>query len=270
MGKVFFLLMAMFCVACEDNSNIIINKNVRLSDVSIECINETIVSDSTSNSQPYTKHTYLCKGVIGGFRGICYIRIVHDNIKVCNDQELIVADEEIPFEFVFAPEQQHLDNPNNNFMINVYDNDSTLLCKTTVVVTKHAEKIPEESTEQPYAEYSLSGSSCEWNFAKEDGDIIVVNSFEELGKYIVCEGECTPPSIDFEKHSLVIAHGGCTNGIHQVGVTKFVKLTDTKYGLYIDIVVGWTDAPELWTYAIITDKINEQNIVELFVNIESI
>lgn len=266
MKQLIIFLMAISLLACEDDSDINI-KNIKLSDVTIECINETIVNNSTSS---FTRHTYLCRGFIDGFRGDCNIRITHNNNKVCNDHVLTVAGKEIPFEFTFTPEEQHFDNPNNNFWVHVYDNDSTLLCKTTVVVTKHAEVIPENSAELSYAEYSLSGLSCEWNFAKEDGDIIVVNSFEELGKYIVCEGECTPPSIDFEKHSLVIAHGGCTNGIHQVGVTKFVKLTDTKYGLYIDIVVGWTDAPELWTYAIITDKINEQNIVELFVNIESI
>ena len=127
---------------------------------------------------------------------------------------------------------------------------------------------PEE--EVSYTEYSLSGTSCEWNFTKEDSDIIVVNSREELEKYIVCDGECTAPSVDFEKHSLVIAHGGCTNGIHQIGVSKFVKFADEKYGLYIDIVMGWTDAPELWTKAIITDKICGQNSVELFVDIESL
>ena len=124
--------------------------------------------------------------------------------------------------------------------------------------------------EVSYTEYSLSGTSCEWNFTKEDSDIIVVNSREELEKYIVCDGECAAPSVDFEKHSLVIAHGGCTNGIHQIGVSKFVKFADEKYGLYIDIVMGWTDAPELWTYAIITDKLSGQNSVELFVDIESL
>ena len=46
-------------------------------------------------------------------------------------------------------------------------------------------KIPESPVELPYAEYSLSGTSCEWNFTKEDSDIIVVNSREELEKYIV-------------------------------------------------------------------------------------
>lgn len=127
-----------------------------------------------------------------------------------------------------------------------------------------------DTTEVSYTEYSLSGTSCEWNFTKEDSDIIVVNSREELEKYIVCDGECTAPSVDFENHSLVIAHGGCTNGIHQIGVSKFVKFADEKYGLYIDIVMGWTDAPELWTYAIITDKLSGQNSVELFVDIESL
>jgi hypothetical protein len=44
----------------------------------------------------------------------------------------------MPFEFTFAPEWKYLDEPYLNFIIEVYDEDSdTLLCKTTVVVTKH-------------------------------------------------------------------------------------------------------------------------------------
>lgn len=269
MKKFFILLMAMFCIACDNDSNFINNKDVRLLDVSIECINETIISNNTNNSQSYTRHTYLCKGIIDGFRGDCYIRITRDNNIVSNDYELTVAGKEIPFEFTFITEEQYPDNPNINFGLNVYDSDSTLICATTAAVTKHAETISESPVELPYAEYSLSGTSCEWNFTKEDSDIIVVNSREELEKYIVCNGECTAPSVDFEKHSLVIAHGGCTNGIEKISVAKFVKFADEKYGLYIDIVMGWTDAPELWTYAIITDKICGQNSVELFVDIES-
>lgn len=257
--------MAMSFLSCEDDSNIN-NKDVNLSDVTIECINETIINDNTSS---FTEHTYLCKGIIDGFRGDCYIRITHNNNKVCKDHELTVASKQIPFEFTFTHEEQHLDNPNINFWVNVYDNDSTLLCKTTIAVTKHAEKIPDNSIEQLYTEYSLSGTSCEWSFSKGDSDIIVVNSREELEKYIVCESDCTPPNVDFEKYSLIIAHGGCTNGISKISVARFVRLTNTKYGLYIDILLSWTDVPELWTCAIITDKISAQNHVELVVDIES-
>ena len=124
-----------------------------------------------------------------------------------------------------------------------------------------------DTTEVSYTEYSLSGTSCEWNFTKEDSDIIVVNSREELEKYIVCDGECTAPSVDFEKHSLVIAHGGCTNGIHQIGVSKFVKFADEKYGLYIDIVMGWTDAPELWTKALLVEKWDKLYTINLNVDV---
>ena len=129
MKQLIIFLMAISLLACEDDSDINI-KNIKLSDVTIECINETIVNNSTSS---FTRHTYLCRGFIDGFRGDCNIRITHNNNKVCNDHVLTVAGKEIPFEFTFTPEEQHFDNPNNNFWVHVYDNDSTLLCKTTVV-----------------------------------------------------------------------------------------------------------------------------------------
>lgn len=168
-------------------------------------------------------------------------------------------------------------NEGNTLVVTVDPNDSAEPREATIGLTvgdafvdvKIYQAGKQTADDVPYMEYSLAGTQCEWSFTKEDSDIIVVNSREELEKYIVCDGECTAPSVDFEKHSLVIAHGGCTNGIHQIGVSKFVKFADEKYGLYIDIVMGWTDAPELWTYAIITDKLSGQNSVELFVDIES-
>lgn len=135
---IFCLMATVLFVACDVDLEVN-TKNVKLTDITIECINETTISNNTSSNEPFTKHTYLCKGLVGGFTGDCYIVVMHDNFIVHNNHHLTIAGETIPFEFTFAPEWGYLDQPNNNFIVMVCDTKGDTLCKTTVVVTKHPE-----------------------------------------------------------------------------------------------------------------------------------
>lgn len=122
-------------------------KDVMLSNISIECIDETTISNNTSGNIPFTKHTYICRGSICGYDGVCYIRVLHNSFIVHNNHELIIAGDVMPFEFTFAPEWEYLDELYLNFTIEVYDEDcDTLLCKTTVVATKHPDAPAAEPT----------------------------------------------------------------------------------------------------------------------------
>lgn len=83
-----------------------------------------------------------------------------------------------------------------------------------------------------YTEYTLN--TCEWDFSwgsvKEEGDVIVVNSDKELSNLIthfVCEEDCGYSGVDFTKHSLVVAYGGCRNGISSINITNFVQTSAT-------------------------------------------
>lgn len=133
-------LMALMIVGCE--VDIDAGKNdVTLSNLTIECIQENTISNNTSANGSFTKHTYLCRGEISDYNGVCYIVVMHDNFILHNNHKLFVAGNKMPFEFTFAPEWQYLDVKNNNFKVFVDDSKGNTLCMTTVVVTKHAEKV---------------------------------------------------------------------------------------------------------------------------------
>ena len=132
-------LMALMFVGC-DSEVLTNNKSVTLSNLSIECIKEETISNNTSANGSFTKHTYLCRGEISNYRGVCYIDVMHQNFIVHHNHELLVSGEKMPFEFTFAPEWGYLDAKHNNFIVLVKDADENPLCKTTVVVTTHPER----------------------------------------------------------------------------------------------------------------------------------
>ena len=124
-----------------------------------------------------------------------------------------------------------------------------------------------------YTEYTLN--TCEWNFSwgsvKEEGYVIVVNGDEELSNlitHLVCEEGCSYPSVDFTKHSLVIAYGGCINGISNINITNFVQTSATELALHIAISTNMTDEAPVWTKALIVDKLSEQSCIELDVDVK--
>ena len=140
MRNLLICLMALVFVGCE--KCVLTSANyVTLSNLTIECIQETTISNNTSANKPFTTHTYLCRGEISDYNGVCYIVVMHQNFILHNDHELLVAGDKMPFEFTFAPEWQYLDAEYNNFKVFVNDSKGNALCMTTVVVTKHAEEV---------------------------------------------------------------------------------------------------------------------------------
>ena len=217
------LVVASIMTSCE--LDIEVNgKDVELSNITIECIDETTISNNTSGDNPFTKHTYLCRGSISGYNGVCYIRVLHDE-------------------------------PYLNFIIEVYDEDSdTLLCKTTVVVTKHPDAPVVEPTDITYKEYTLYGSSCDWNLPDDYNNVIVVDSDEELARYIASESGESYPAVDFSKYTMIIAHGYSLNGISNKQIESFQSISATEIALNIAIYQDMTDVVEPWTIALLVDK----------------
>ena len=124
-----------------------------------------------------------------------------------------------------------------------------------------------------YTEYTLD--TCDWDFSwgsvKEEGDVIVVNSDKELSNLIthfVCEEDCGYSGVDFTKHSLVVAYGGCRNGISSINITNFVQTSATELALHIAITTNMTDEAPVWTKALIVDKLSEQSCIELDVDVK--
>ena len=258
MKKLIYCLMAVVAASVMTSCELDVEvngKDVVLSNITIECIDETTISNNTSGDKPFTKHTYLCRGSISGYNGVCYIRVLHDNFIVHNNHELIIAGDVMPFEFTFAPEWGYLDEPYLNFIIEVYDEDSaTLLCKTTVVVTKHPDAPAAEPTDITYKEYTLYGSSCDWNLPDDYNNVIVVDSDEELARYIVSESGENFPAVDFSKYTMIIAHGYSLNGISNKQIESFQRVSATEIALNIAIYQDMTDVVEPWTIALLVDK----------------
>lgn len=244
----------LFAVSCDKDWDDINSHKVALSDITIECISETTISNNTSANRPFTKHTYLCKGYVEDISGECSIKVLHDNFIVHNNHKLVVAGGKMPFEFTFAPEWGYLDNPNNTFTVQLYTSDDVLACQTTIVVTQHAKDDSSELVDVPYLEYSLWGTQCEWQLPDYNNSIIVVDSDEELARYITSESGGKYPAVDFTKYTMIIAGGGASRGIYDVIVDSLQQLSDTEYSLNISVVMSKTDAPELWTKALLVDK----------------
>ena len=133
-------LMALMFVGCESDT-LADSRDVTLSNLTIECIDEDTITNNTGGNKPFTVHTYLCRGEISGYSGVCYIDVMHQNFIVHHNHELLVAGEKMPFEFTFAPEWQYLDAQRNNFTVVVKkDEGDNAICKTTIVVVKHPEE----------------------------------------------------------------------------------------------------------------------------------
>lgn len=114
-----------------------------------------------------------------------------------------------------------------------------------------------------FTEYSLSGTSCEWIHLGPLDNVIVINSEEELSRHITCNDEESCPDIDFSKSTLLLIQGACTNGIEKLGVKNFQMISKSKYRLNIEATLNLTDVAERWNMALITDKLSDQNIIEL-------
>jgi hypothetical protein len=69
--------------------------------------------------------------------------------------------------------------------------------------------------------------------------------------------------VDFTKYTMIIAHGGVPQGIYQTLIENLQQVSDTEYRLNIDVVLTKTDAPELWTKAILVDKWDRLSMVNL-------
>lgn len=258
MKRFIFCLMAVVVASVMTSCELDVEvngKDVVLSNITIECIDETTISNNTSGNNPFTKHTYLCRGSICSYNGVCYIRVLHDNFIVHNNHELIIAGDVMPFEFTFAPEWEYLDEPYLNFIIEVYDEDyDTLLCKTTVVATKHPDAPAAEPTDITYKEYTLYGSSCDWNLPDDYNNVIVVDSDEELARYITSESGENYPAVDFSKYTMIIAHGYSLKGISNKQIESFQRVSATEIALNVAIYRNGAEVVEPWTIALLVDK----------------
>ena len=119
--------------------------------------------------------------------------------------------------------------------------------------------------EIPFEEYSLEGTFCKWinlNYPLEDGELIIINSAEELINYVSCT-EGSYPKIDFSQYTLLLASGYTYSCPVEVIVKDFLLLTPFEYQLDINVFSGAYQALTKWVIALVVNKLKGGSVVEL-------
>jgi len=114
-----------------------------------------------------------------------------------------------------------------------------------------------------FTEYSL-GSSCQWKNLSYDDKVIIINSNEELKKYIECKGESNYPAIDFSKSTLILAHG-TANSSHIVLSKSLQQISEQNYEMKVNILLTQLPYLTFWEMPIIVNKLNKTSIIYLVV-----
>jgi len=105
-------------------------------------------------------------------------------------------------------------------------------------------------------------TQCQWTNLAYDDKVIMINSNEELEKYISCTGN-SYPAIDFSKQTLLLVSGKTDYGICEFDSKRLQQLSSDKYKLHIEI--NLSDAIDIkeWAMAFIVNKMNEKDEIEL-------
>ena len=215
---------------------------------------------------------------------------VTTNPKDGNDVNMIIA----PWMYMFA------DNTNfiivENKMHHYYDKDNydelsgfeiIKLSKNTMqlkyfgailaydkIVTEYLfTKINEESedttqypTDISFWEYSLIETSCKWTNLNYDDKMFIINRNEELESYISCS-DGNFPAIDFSKYTLLLASGTTPNGIVKTS-NRLLQLSANKYELDVEILLNEAFVMQPWIMALIVNKLNQEDNIELNVTLK--
>ena len=125
----------------------------------------------------------------------------------------------------------------------------------------------DEMEEEPinvfFTELSLIG--CRWTHI--DNEVIIINSDEELEKYIgyiYCWNISSFPNIDvdFSKYTLLLV-SGLANWDSEASVNNFQQLSANKYRLSVSVLWSKMTMSSNWITAVITSKLATQVEVEV-------
>ena len=99
-------------------------------------------------------------------------------------------------------------------------------------------------------------------------ELIIINSYEKMESYYLCEGGSSMPNIDFSKHTLLLARGLTFGNNYCSFPTRFVQFPTNNYVFHITVCTGNYTSIDPWAISIITSKLGEHSAVEL--NVEEI
>ena len=128
---------------------------------------------------------------------------------------------------------------------------------------KQEKEIHYEAIEIPYVGFSESLTSRIPGFWENigKGEMFLINSNEELNKFI--PSNVKHPDIDFSKHSLLLACGMTSNMIYEKSINSLLLFSTNKYKLHVKIELTLSYGVDYWNFALITDKISNNNNVSV-------
>jgi len=116
-------------------------------------------------------------------------------------------------------------------------------------------------------EYSLEGSSCQWKYFDSyipEGKYFIVKSNEELELYMNCT-EVSYPEIDFSRYSLLLTYGASYALPPMIIGAEYFENGMNKYSLNLTIFAGLFGSPSHWSFAFIVPKIEDEDVIILYV-----
>jgi hypothetical protein len=139
-----------------------------------------------------------------------------------------------------------------------------MLIMAGVVACVEKENQESENTPVEFTEYSLAGTGCQWTNLSHDGKVIIINSKEDLEKYITCaEGDF--PEVDFSKNTVLLASGTSSSGVEAL-YSEWLSTTD-KSVLNIEITQNDETVVEGWSIAFVVNQTELKSPIEIEVTI---
>ena len=133
-----------------------------------------------------------------------------------------------------------------------------------VIDVKYIECVNCAPSERPYARDIIPNHDF-W-FGLGGGKVFIINSIEEMGKYIpgnLADRNIDFPDIDFSKHTLLVACGVTGSVVHKVNINSLLQFSTYKYKLDIELSMTYYGAEDYWLIALITSKLSEESKIEL-------
>ena len=129
---------------------------------------------------------------------------------------------------------------------------------------------PEYPIEVPFEAHTFETPSC-WvydntschDYFDGGGEVVFVNSYEELENYMVCSTSYGFPEVDFSANTLLVMCGSVVHTPGAVASIEFLKISSNEFLLNLDVLNGWLTSPGFWILGIIVEKLPENTIVEL-------
>ena len=138
------------------------------------------------------------------------------------------------------------------------------ICYDATIEKKITQYFP---TEISFTEISLINTGCSWTIGVPTNELFVINTKEDLEKYITCADDNTFPEIDFSNYTLLLTRG-FTPTVSFVESISFLNTAAGKYVLTVKIGITPLTRPHNWSEVILVPKIpNGANVERIVINI---